>query len=201
MNVDSPTTDAALLLALVDGEADDRTRELFRQRYRGVLISCCRGYGLSESEADALAEDLLARLLATLATVPSPSTRPFRETLRTLVADAVAEYRRQRDLSEHSASALVDGLSQHLTGEELMARAASRQVRAMVEPSHWLAFHRQSVEGRSAEETAKELQMGVGAALKAKRRVGQLLREAVEALREGSTTPGGELPGELEKNS
>ncbi len=192
MNDDVPTTDDGLFLALADELATGGATEAFRQRYRPLLLAWCRDHGLAEADADAVARDVLDRLVLSPRVSPGDPAVSYRTHLHDLVARAVADVPRTRALAPEAARSLVDDLSNHLIGEERLARAAARQVQTEVDPSAWSAFTRQAVDGRTAEETAAELGLPVAAVLKARSRVGKKLREAIDALRGGSTvTEGG----------
>ena len=188
-----PTTTSILLETLQDPGAHEAWR-LFDGRYRPVLFAFAKRLGLSEADAREAAQDALAdfaqeiragrydaergRLRAWLFTIAR--TRAARRKLRVAQeAGARGESALAQLPDDHTLSALWE----EQWRRALLVRAwAELREKAQLDPSTLDIFEALTVEGRSADEVARERGMTANAVYQAKFRAMEKLRAILARL-------------------
>jgi RNA polymerase sigma-70 factor (ECF subfamily) len=177
----------------------------FFDRYSPLMLAWCRRWGLQDSDAQDIIANVLARLGQRLKSFEYDPTRRFRSWLRTVVHNEVRDFfeAMARRPGDHGAggtrtagldrvpdrTAAADELCREIEANRRLLDRAMGEVRPRVEPHTWAAFYQTAVDGRAADEVAAELGMTKVAVYKAKSRVLELIRQAVDQLR-GDTPPG-----------
>jgi RNA polymerase sigma-70 factor (ECF subfamily) len=185
------------LLVLLQNPEDQRAWAKFVLRYGPMVYAWCRRWGLQESDAEDVTQEVLTKLYCKIGGFAyDPAKGSFRGWLKTVAhhawRDAVEARRRpgagaaggSAALDQLQAVAARDDLAESLEREfdgELYAAAAER-VRGEVSARDWKIFAELAIVGRPGKEVAEELGMKVAAVFVAKSRVQQRLREAVREL-------------------
>ena len=192
---DSPGTRASLLVRIRDAGDKDAWRQ-FVALYAPLIHGLARGRGLQDADAADLTQEVLrAVALAAPVLVYDPARGSFRGWLYTVTCNKVRDFLDSRANRERGSG---DSQTHQLLVEKqakddeadrwerdyqrhVFALAAD-QVRASFEPSTWQAFWLIAVEGKTGADTAKTLNMSVGAAYVAKSRVLARLKKHVQQL-------------------
>ena len=201
-------TRPTLLERLRDG-SDPVAWDEFFKRYWPVVYAYARRRGSSEETAEDIVQDVLLRVFEEKEVFRyEPQRGRFRDWLRTLVRNRVAEYRRRPSERIHPGSIpLEDGPappdadaspdeSWERAFEKTLLLALLDVVRREVHPRDYLAFELLAIHELSGKEAARITGLTRNAAYKACRRVlrrlrslggtygddGQLTREVKEAL-------------------
>lgn len=191
-------TSASLLARLRQSPADQTAWAEFVDRYGRKLYGWCRHWGLQETDAQDVTQDVLVRLAAKMRDFAYDPSRSFRGWLKTLARHALSDFcdARGRAGAAAGGSVAVDALHSVEAREDLirqledefdqevLAEAVAR-VRTRVIPKTWRAFELTAYEGRSGAEAAEALGMTIAAVFVAKSRVQKLLQDEVRQL-EGS---------------
>ena len=163
--------------------------------YGGKIYAWCRAWGLQESDAQDVIQEVFLNLSVRMHDFRYDPSRSFRAWLKTLTHHAWRDYvEKQRRPGRGSGSESVmerlaaveaqEDLASRLAeafDQEVLKEAAAR-VRLRVEPRTWDAFHLLAVEGRSGAEVARRLQMKVATVFVARSKVQRLLRDEVSRL-------------------
>jgi RNA polymerase sigma factor (sigma-70 family) len=167
----------------------------FVSRYEPKILMWCRGWGLQESDARDVTQDVLLKLQRLLAKFTYDPSRSFRGWLRTLTRhawrDLVDDRERKGAGSGDTAMqglleniAAGDALVQQLEEEfknELLDQAMAR-VQTRVEPRTWDAFRLTTLEGCSGATVADLLEMKITRVYTAKSEVKKMIRAEVRRL-------------------
>jgi RNA polymerase sigma factor (sigma-70 family) len=194
----SSHTPSTLLGRLHRDSRDQAAWNDFVARYQPRILDWCRGWGLQESDAQDVTQDVLLKLSRSMATFVYDRSRSFRGWLKTIAhhawRDLVAERKRAGVASGDSRVGELleniqagDDLVQQLEEEfrrELLDEAIAR-VRPRVAPRTWDAFRLTALEGCSGAAAAAQLQMKAAHVYVAKSDVKMMIREEVRRL-EGS---------------
>ena len=143
----------------------------FVEWYGRKIYAWCRAWGLQESDAQDVTQDVFVNLSVRMRDFHYDPSRSFRAWLKTLTHHAWQDYlEKQRRPGRGSGSESVmerlaaveaqDDLAFRLGvafDQELLKEAAAR-VRLRVEPRTWDAFHLLAVEGDPGAEVARRLQ-------------------------------------------
>jgi RNA polymerase sigma-70 factor (ECF subfamily) len=188
--MEPPSTHLSLLAAMLDGPGRDRAWETFEARYAPLLGAWCARRGLRGADADDLSQDILLKLFTRLPSYDRTRGR-FRDWLAALVRNAALDWLRARqrrpgDQGIGGGDVALDGLCDPSGPDELALALEGgigqevahlvEQVRARARDS-WPAFAGHILEGRPAEEVARELGKSVGAVYQACSRVKAMLAE------------------------
>lgn len=163
--------------------------------YGGKIYAWCRAWGLQESDAQDVTQEVFLNLSVRMHDFRYDPSRSFRAWLKTLTHHAWRDYvERQRRPGRGSGSESVlerlaaveaqEDLASRLAeafDQEVLKEAAAR-VRLRVEPRTWDAFHLLAIEGRSGAEVAQRLRMKVATVFVARSKVQRMLREEVGRL-------------------
>ena len=188
--MDLPATSYALLRDIKREDRREAAWAAFQRQYGDVILAWCRRRGLTLHTAEDLTQEVLLKLFHALPKHEHDPTRGlFRSWLKTVVENAIRDYRAARSRQVVGVSGL--DWSQvgdpHDTIEELStaieARAGSQaqdvlsRVRARVEEKSWQAFFQTAIEHRPAMQVARELGLAVATVYKHTYRVKQKLLE------------------------
>jgi RNA polymerase sigma factor (sigma-70 family) len=191
----SSRTSITLLGRLRQDAGDEAAWNEFVARYEPRILQWCRGWGLQESDARDVTQDVLLKLHGLLARFAYDPSRSFRGWLRTLThhawRDLVDDRKRKGSGSGDTAMqgffeniAVSDTLAEQLEEEfrsEILDQAMA-QVRTRVEPRTWDAFRLTTLEGCSGATVADRLEMNITRVYTAKSEVKKLIRAEVRKL-------------------
>jgi RNA polymerase sigma-70 factor (ECF subfamily) len=180
---------SASLLDRLQRRPDPQSWRRLLDVYEPFVRRFLRGPAL-QSDADDLVQDVLAVLVRELPRFRRQRCGSFRAWLRTITVNRVNEWRRRHRARPAGASRLDDLADPHSALSRLWDaehdQHVARRLLELLEPEFtahtWRAFRRQTLDGRSAAETAAELGMTVNAVLIAKSRVLRRFREEVAGL-------------------
>jgi RNA polymerase sigma factor (sigma-70 family) len=190
-----PDTSLTLLERLRRNPDDPEAWRLFLEKYRDRIRRWCLTWGLQDSDADDVTQEVLVKLFAALRKFQYDPGRNFRAWLKTVAQNAWSDFvsarRRHRgqlvtgaDTLAQSAEAESDLEKQLQDGfnHELFDMAMNC-VKNRVNPATWRAFHLTAIEGLSGADAAAKLQIPVGSVFVAKHRVQKMLQEEVRLLK------------------
>jgi RNA polymerase sigma-70 factor (ECF subfamily) len=167
----------------------------FIARYGPKIVRWCRGWGLQESDAQDVTQDVLLKLNRLMATFVYDSSRSFRAWLKTLAhhawRDLVVERRRAGLAS--GGGRLVELLERLEAGEDLVEKLeeefrrevldrAMERVRQRITAQTWDAFRLTALEGWIGASAAARLAMKITRVYGAKSDVQAMIREEVRRL-------------------
>jgi RNA polymerase sigma factor (sigma-70 family) len=188
-------TSLTLLERLQKNPDDPQAWTLFIERYQPRIRRWCVTWGLQDSDADDVAQNVLVKLFAALRKFQYDPSRSFRAWLKTVTqhawSDFVAARRRdpgqiagQIDTIADSAEAQSDLERQIEDGFDLeLSEIAKHRIKGRTKPANWEAFQLTAIEGLSGAEAARKLGIPVGHVFVAKHRVQKLLQEEVQILK------------------
>jgi RNA polymerase sigma-70 factor (ECF subfamily) len=194
-NHDPLRTSLTLLGRLRRDPKDQAAWSEFVARYGPRILQWCRGWGLQESDAQDVTQEVLLKLNGVMARFVYDPSGSFRGWLKTLThhawRDLAAERRRsslgagERSVTEllgnlQAGENLVDQLDAEFR-REVMDRAMER-VRLRVSARTWDAFRLTTLEGLSGPAAAGRLEMKIARVYGAKSEVKEMIREEVRKL-------------------
>ena len=181
------------LLERVRDTGDQGAWEELARRYRPVICNVVRQCGLSESDVDDVAQDVLIALLGALPELRYDRAKGrFRGYLRTATRRRVIDYLRVKAKSEHTnqpdfvtkkAMAKIEEFWES-EWKRATARAALQRTGAEVSPIAFQAFQLSEVEGVPIIEIGRALGMTRAATYRAISRVRVRMRENVRVMME-----------------
>jgi RNA polymerase sigma-70 factor (ECF subfamily) len=195
------STRATLLLRLRDAE-DRQAWEAFVDRYAPMIFHWCRRYGLQDSDAADVTQDVLIKLVRVMREFEyDPARGTFRGWLKTVTSNTLRDVlqgwkhmergsgdtRQLRQLAGIQQPQALDALSKEIESQherELLA-AAEQRVRARVKPNTWKAYRLTAVDGQRAADVAGQVDMTVAEVYVAKSRVVKMLRAEIQKLDSG----------------
>ena len=191
-------TDTSLtLLERIQANPDDpEAWRLFVERYQPRIRGWCLAWGLQDSDAADVAQDVLVKLFAALRKFRYDPQKSFRAWLKTVTQHAWSDFlaARRKDpghlagsIAQISDSAEAQSdLERHL--EEAFDRElldlAMHRIKARVKPATWDAFQLTAIEGLSGVQAAEKLGIAVAHVFVAKHRVQKMLQEEVRLLKD-----------------
>lgn len=189
------STSPTLLGRLARSPADEAAWAEFVQRYGPLIQGWCRRWGLQETDALDVTQNILLELARQMAGFRYDPAGSFRGWLKTVAYRAwcrFLEARRRPGLGTGDSAvagllesvAASDDLIQRLDEEcnrELLEQAMAR-VRLRVQPHTWEAFRLLALEQKSGGEVAAALGIKVGTAYVAKGNVIKLIEEEIARL-------------------
>jgi RNA polymerase sigma factor (sigma-70 family) len=198
MAADRDTETSLTLLERLQVNPDDPVAwRLFVERYQPRIRRWCLAWGLQDSDADDVAQEVLVKLFGALRKFHYDPSRSFRAWIKTVTQHAWSDFVRARHkdpgrnagpiaLVADSAEAQSD-LERQL--EEAFDRelldVAMHRVKGRVKPATWDAFQLTAIDGLSGAEVAQRLRIPVAHVFVAKHRVQKMLQEEVRLLKEG----------------
>jgi RNA polymerase sigma factor (sigma-70 family) len=192
-----PDTSLTLFERLGRDPDDPEAWVLFIEKYQHRIRRWCLTWGLQDSDADDVTQDVLVKLFAALRKFQYDPTRSFRAWLKTVAqhawSDFVSARRRHPGQLPSSAGAdlLADSAEAHSDLEKQLEDGFSQElfemamncVKRRVNPDTWRAFHLTAIEGLSGAAAAERLGIAVGNVFVAKHRVQKMLQEEVLLLK------------------
>lgn len=183
---------------------DATARARFAVRYRPKIYGWARGCGLSEADADDVAQELLLKLLDGIRTY-DPNKGKFRNWLKVATRNTTRDFRacerRARSpatdeklraiLARPEASEALDRLTDAMFDQETF-RIACQRVQMQASREAWQAFRRRAFEDVPVATVARDLDMTEAAVCQACYRIKNQLREEIRRLDEGPASAGEE---------
>jgi RNA polymerase sigma-70 factor (ECF subfamily) len=188
-------TSLTLLERLQQDPADPRAWKLFIERYQPRIRGWCLNWGLQDSDADDVAQDVLLKLFAALGKFRYDPSRSFRAWLKTVTQHAWSDFVRSRRKDPGQTSRPIDTISDSAEAQSDLERQiegafdsellelAMRRIKGRIKPANWEAFHLTAVEGLSGADAAGKLGIPVGHVFVAKHRVQKALQDEVRSLK------------------
>jgi RNA polymerase sigma-70 factor, ECF subfamily len=188
-NCDIHTTPATLLDRL-RGAHNEAAWDWFVDLYTPLLFSWARRCGETEADAADLVQEVFVTLVQTLPTFEYDRTGNFRGWLRTLLTNKLRDRIRRRVRLEKALEQRpvevelpdIAAVFWEAEYQQELARQALRLMQTEFAPATWKACWDTVVEGRSADEVARELGISENAVYIAKCRVLRRLRQELTGL-------------------
>lgn len=196
MGANSPASTRISLLHRLNEKPDDqKSWAEFVSVYGPTIRLWCQHWGLQESDALDVTQNVLVRLTTRLPKFEYDQSKSFRGWLKTLthhawhdfITESGYRHRGSGDSGVHeqlqSAEAKSDLAArvEAAFDKELLEIAIGR-VKQRVAAATWEAFHRTAFDGVAPQEVADALRMRVSQVYLAKHRVQKQLQEEIEAL-------------------
>ena len=190
-------TSPSLLGRLRDSPEDQSAWSEFVGRYQPRLLAWCRRWGLQDSDAQEVAQNVMVRLASKLRVLSYDPSLSFRGWLYTIARHAWSDFvsdRRKAGLEGDPAALLErvearEDLEQRLADVfdlELLEEATSR-VKARVEEKTWEAFRRTAMMDETAAVVSAALGMPIASVFKAKSNIQKMLQEEIANLERPGT--------------
>jgi RNA polymerase sigma factor (sigma-70 family) len=188
-------TSLTLLERLQKNPDDPLAWQLFVERYQPRIRRWCVTWGLQDSDADDVAQDVLVKLFAALRKFQYDPSKSFRAWLKTVTQhawiDFVAARRREPGQTVGKIDTIADSAEAQSDLERQLEDAFDREllevamhrVKGRTKPAQWEAFHLTAIEGLSGADAAHKLGIAVGHVFVAKHRVQKMLQEEVRVLK------------------
>lgn len=194
-----PDTDTSLTLLerIQVNPEDPQAWRLFVERYQPSIRRWCLAWGLQDSDADDVAQDVLVKLFATLRRFRYDPEKSFRAWLKTVTQhawiDFLAARRKDPGHEADSIGQVADSAEARSDLERQIEAAFERElldvamhrVKGRVKPLTWDAFQLTAIDGLAGAEAAQRLGMPVAHVFVAKHRVQKMLQEEVGILKDG----------------
>jgi RNA polymerase sigma factor (sigma-70 family) len=188
-------TSLTLLERLQKNPDDPQAWTMFIERYQPRIRRWCLTWGLQDSDADDVAQDVLVKLFAALRKFRYDPAKSFRAWLKTVTQHALADFVDARrkdpgrtagaiDLVAESSDVRTD-LERQMEDafDSEVLELAMQLVKRRVKPTTWDAFALTAVEGLAGVAAAQKLQMPVAHVFVAKSRVQKMVRDEARALK------------------
>jgi len=185
---------SSTLLSRIKDTDDKQAWGEFVDRYGPEIYTWCARRGLQPADAEDVSQDILTRLYLALAKFDYDRQRSFRGYLHRVTRNALADFfaSRSREAIGVGGSEVTRVFASVEAREDLMSRLwenlaqavleeATREVRQQVAARTWEIYERLT-RGEKPDHVARELRMTLDAVYKAKSRVEDGLRKAVERL-------------------
>ena len=167
-------TSLTLLERLQKDPDDPQAWNLFVERYQPRIRRWCVTWGLQDSDADDVAQDVLVKLFAALRKFQYDPSRSFRAWLKTVTQHAWSDFVAARRRDPGQASGRIDTIADSAEAQSDLERqledafdrelleVAMHRVKERTKPANWEAFHLTAIEGLSGAEAARKLGIPVG---------------------------------------
>jgi RNA polymerase sigma-70 factor (ECF subfamily) len=192
---DSLKTSLTLLGRLGRDPKDQAAWSDFVARYGPRVLQWCRGWGLQESDAQDVTQDVLLKLNGLIVRFVYDPSGSFRGWLKTLTHHAWRDLvdKRRRSRFGDGDGSVFELLADLQAGDDLVERldeefrqevldGAMERVRWRVSERTWDAFRLTALEGLSGSATARRLEMKIARVYRAKSQVKEMIREEVREL-------------------
>ena len=188
-------TSLTLLERLQKNPDDPQAWKLFIERYQPRIRRWCLSWGLQDSDADDVAQDVLVKLFAALRKFQYDPSRSFRGWLKTVTQHTWCDFVAARRKGPSQASSRIDTIADSAEAQSDLERqledafngelleVAMHRIKARAKPANWEAFHLTAIEGLSGAEAAHKLGIPVGSVFVAKHRVQKMLQDEVRILK------------------
>ena len=188
-------TSLTLLERLQKNPNDPQAWDAFIERYQPRIHRWCLQWGLQDSDADDVAQEVLVKLFAALGKFQYDPSRSFRAWLKTVTqhawSDFVAARRRDPGHNSDRIDTIADSAEARTDLERQLEDAFDRElldiamhrIKNRVKDSTWDAFRLTALDGFSGVEAAGQLGIPVANVFVAKHRVQKMLQEEVRILK------------------
>ena len=188
-------TSLTLLERLQKNPDDPQAWTLFVERYQPRIRRWCLTWGLQDSDADDVAQDVLVKLFAALRKFQYDPSRSFRAWLKTVTQHAWSDFVAARRRHPAQTSGRIDTIADSAEAQSDLKKqledafdrelleVAMRRIMGRTKPANWEAFHLTAIEGISGADAALKLGMPVGHVFVAKHRIQKLLQDEVRILK------------------
>jgi len=188
-------TSLTLLERLQKNPDDPQAWNLFVERYQPRIRWWCVTWGLQDSDADDVAQDVLVKLFAALRKFQYDPSRSFRAWLKTVTQHAWSDFVAARRRGPGQAPGRIDTIADSAEAQSDLERqledafdrelleVAMHRIKGRTKPVHWESFHLTAIEGLSGADAARKLGIPVGSVFVAKHRVQKLLQDEVRILK------------------
>jgi RNA polymerase sigma factor (sigma-70 family) len=196
MPKDDPLQTSVTLLGRLRSDPKDQAAwHDFVGRYSPKILRWCHFWGLQESDAQDVTQNVLLKLNVLMATFVYDRSGSFRAWLKTLVhhawRDLVDERRRSSPLgrdprlkelleSRQAGDDLIEKLEEEFRQE--VVERAMEQVRPQVAPKTWDAFRLTAIEGQTGAAAAAQLGMKIDRVYGARSDVTRRIQKEVRRL-------------------
>jgi len=195
-------TSLTLLTRIAQSQEDPAAWSDFVKAYGVHVLDWCRSYGLRETDALDLTQDVLVRFWRQAAQFRYDPSRRFRGYLRALTHAAWADWCENlvpggigqggnnmltvlHDIPARDE--LVDCLERAYETE--LYQLAAEDVKNRVEPHTWQAFQMMTIERRPGSEVASILGMKLNTVHVARRKVQEMIKDKISTLEENISFP------------
>ena len=174
---------------------DPEAWRVFLEKYQPRIRRWCLSWGLQDSDADDVTQEVLVKLFAALRKFQYDPNRSFRAWLKTVAqhawSDFVSARRNRPGQPLTGADTLANSTNAHSDLEKQLEDGFNHElfemamncVKHRVQSATWTAFHLTAIEGLSALAAAAKLGIPVGTVFVAKHRVQKMLQEEVRLLK------------------
>ena len=191
-------TSLTLLERLQKNPGDPQAWSLFVERYQPRIRVWCLNWGMQDSDADDVAQEVLVKLFAALRKFQYDPARSFRAWLKTVTQHAWSDFIAARRKDPGHNAGPVDTIADSAEAQSDLERQiedafdlscsswrciASRNESS---PATWDAFQLTAIDGLSGADAAQKLQIPVAHVFVAKNRVQKMLQEEVRILKNES---------------
>jgi RNA polymerase sigma factor (sigma-70 family) len=188
-------TSLTLLERLQENPSDPQAWSVFVERYQPRIRAWCLYWGTQDSDADDVAQEVLAKLFVALRKFRYDPDRSFRAWLKTVTQHVLSDFIAARHKDLGSSAGRVDSIADSAEAHSDLERQievafdaellelAMHRVKKRVKPATWDAFELTMISGLPGAEAAKKLQIPVAHVFVAKSRVQQMLQEEARILR------------------
>jgi RNA polymerase sigma factor (sigma-70 family) len=188
-------TSLTLLERLQKNPDDPLAWTMFIERYQPRIRRWCLAWGLQDSDADDVTQNVLVKLFAALRKFQYDPSRSFRAWLKTVTQHAWCDFVRDRRRDPGQRAGPIDTIADSAEAQSGLEReiedgfdlelfeVAKHRIKGRTKPANWEAFHLTAIEGLSGAEAARKLGIPVGHVFVAKYRVQKLLQEEVQVLK------------------
>ncbi len=188
-------TSLTLLERLQKDPGDPHAWNLFVERYQPRIRTWCLSWGLQDSDADDVAQEVLVKLFAALGKFRYDPSRSFRAWLKTVTqhawSDFIAARRKDPGRNSDRIETIADSAEARSDLERQLEDAFDREllevamhrIKNRVKDATWDAFRMTALEGLSGVDAASRLGIPVANVFVAKHRVQKMLQEEVRILK------------------
>ncbi len=188
-------TSLTLLERLQENPGDPQAWGVFVERYQPRIRAWCLYWGMQDSDADDVTQEVLAKLCVALRKFRYDPERSFHSWLKTVTQHALSDFIEARrkdpgwkagpvDTIADSAEAQSD-LERQIEGafDAELLELAMHRVKNRVKPATWQAFELTAISGLSGAAAAKQLRIPVAHVFVAKSRIQKMLAEEARSLK------------------
>ena len=188
-------TSVTLLERLQNHPEDPQAWNLFVERDQPRIRRWCLSWGLQDSDADDVGQEVLVKLFAALRKFRYDPSRSFRAWLKTVTQHAWVDFVAARRRDPGQAAGRIDTLTDSAEARSDLERQledafdrellelAMHRVRKRIKPANWDAVQLTAVEGLSGADAAKRLGIPVAHVFVAKHRIQKMLQGEVRGLK------------------
>lgn len=188
-------TSMSLLERLQVDPDDPQAWRLFVERYQPSIRRWCLRWGLQDSDADDVTQEVLVKIFAALRNFQYDPARSFRAWLKTITQHAWSDFVLARRKGPRQSAGPLDTIADSAVVQSDLEREleealdlellelAKRRVKERIKPETWNAFHLTAIEGRTGADAARTVGMPVAHVFVAKHRVQKMLQEEVRILK------------------